>query len=212
MQTVLRVSILVALILFRSVAAFCADGSDKLTRVRIGLAARSTTSMPFFVARERGFFHDRRRCRTGGQLISGTRFRTKSNTLPPTMEGGTMSRNGPPPMEMFLGLDRKVADPLYDRSPAMDTKDLVDLHRKTGIGPLSGARGCWHRLWSALVIKHSMPGGDAEETIEAIHAEFAAVFGRRLTADELAALEANAKHHAETVMKAILDEYRKPKS
>ena len=58
MQTVLRVSILVAFILFRSVAAFCADGSDKLTRVRIGLAARSTTSMPFFVARERGFFRE----------------------------------------------------------------------------------------------------------------------------------------------------------
>src|SRR6476646_4937792 len=31
---------------------FCAE----LTRVRMGLAARSTTSMPFFVAKERGFF------------------------------------------------------------------------------------------------------------------------------------------------------------
>jgi len=32
--------------------ALCAE----LTRVRMGLAARSTTSMPFFVAKERGFF------------------------------------------------------------------------------------------------------------------------------------------------------------
>jgi NitT/TauT family transport system substrate-binding protein len=38
--------------------AFSADGSEKLTRIRIGLAARSTTSMPFFVARERGFFRE----------------------------------------------------------------------------------------------------------------------------------------------------------
>ncbi len=35
-----------------SIRAFGAD----LTRVRMGLAARSTTSMPFFVAKERGFF------------------------------------------------------------------------------------------------------------------------------------------------------------
>jgi NitT/TauT family transport system substrate-binding protein len=35
-----------------------ADGSDNLTRVRIALAARSTTTMPFFVARERGFFRE----------------------------------------------------------------------------------------------------------------------------------------------------------
>ncbi|MBI3065605.1 MAG: ABC transporter substrate-binding protein [Deltaproteobacteria bacterium] len=35
-----------------------ADRSDKLTRIRMGLAARSTTTMPFFVARERGFFRE----------------------------------------------------------------------------------------------------------------------------------------------------------
>ena len=38
--------------------ALSAGGSDKLTRVRMGLAARSTTSMPFFVAKERGFFRE----------------------------------------------------------------------------------------------------------------------------------------------------------
>lgn len=38
--------------------AFSADKADKLTRVRMGLAARSTTSMPFFVAKERGFFRE----------------------------------------------------------------------------------------------------------------------------------------------------------
>src|SRR6185295_7261536 len=38
--------------------AFSADKADKLTQVRMGLAARSTTSMPFFVAKERGFFRE----------------------------------------------------------------------------------------------------------------------------------------------------------
>jgi NitT/TauT family transport system substrate-binding protein len=38
--------------------ATAADGSEKLTRVRMGLAARSTTSMPYFVAKERGFFRE----------------------------------------------------------------------------------------------------------------------------------------------------------
>lgn len=37
---------------------FAADGSGGLTKVRMGLAARSTTSMPFFVAKERGFFRE----------------------------------------------------------------------------------------------------------------------------------------------------------
>jgi ABC-type nitrate/sulfonate/bicarbonate transport system substrate-binding protein len=38
--------------------AFSADGSHDLIRVRMGLAARSTTSMPYFVAKERGFFRE----------------------------------------------------------------------------------------------------------------------------------------------------------
>src|SRR5262245_34617890 len=46
------------LMLCRTENAFSAEGSDNLTRVRMGLAARSTTSMPFFVAKERGFFRE----------------------------------------------------------------------------------------------------------------------------------------------------------
>ena len=47
-----------SLMLSRPDNAVAADSSDKLTRVRMGLAARSTTSMPFFVAKERGFFRE----------------------------------------------------------------------------------------------------------------------------------------------------------
>ncbi|MGH7796357.1 MAG: ABC transporter substrate-binding protein [Candidatus Binatia bacterium] len=38
-------------------SSYSADAAN-LTRVRMGLAARSTTSMPFFVAKERGFFRE----------------------------------------------------------------------------------------------------------------------------------------------------------
>jgi NitT/TauT family transport system substrate-binding protein len=53
-------SLLVSFTLFGCVteAAFSAGSPDKLTRVRMALAARSTTSMPFFVAQERGFFRE----------------------------------------------------------------------------------------------------------------------------------------------------------
>src|SRR5262245_17501997 len=48
----------IGLLLCGTENAFSAEGSDNLTRVRMGLAARSTTSMPFFVAKERGFFRE----------------------------------------------------------------------------------------------------------------------------------------------------------
>ena len=52
--------LLVSLLLCCAAAplAFSAEGSQKRTLVRMGLAARSTTSMPFFVAKERGFFRE----------------------------------------------------------------------------------------------------------------------------------------------------------
>jgi NitT/TauT family transport system substrate-binding protein len=48
----------IGLMLCRTESAFAGEGSGNLTRVRMGLAARSTTSMPFFVAKERGFFRE----------------------------------------------------------------------------------------------------------------------------------------------------------
>lgn len=38
--------------------ALAAEGAGNMTRVRMALAARSTTSMPFFVAKDRGFFRE----------------------------------------------------------------------------------------------------------------------------------------------------------
>ncbi|HEV8719843.1 MAG TPA: ABC transporter substrate-binding protein [Candidatus Binatia bacterium] len=52
--------LLVPIVLFCSPApnTFSAEGPQNRTLVRMGLAARSTTSMPFFVAKERGFFRE----------------------------------------------------------------------------------------------------------------------------------------------------------
>ncbi len=64
MRTLLRIVIVMGMALSQGPSlltakgAFAAETSDKLTRVRMGLAARSTTSMPFFVAKERGFFRE----------------------------------------------------------------------------------------------------------------------------------------------------------
>jgi NitT/TauT family transport system substrate-binding protein len=57
-QTVVVCFFVSALFSIGARPAVSADASGKLTLVRIGLAARSTTSMPFFVAKERGFFRE----------------------------------------------------------------------------------------------------------------------------------------------------------
>ena len=62
MRTALRIAILAFLTFSPQLCSveniFAGDAPEKLTRVRMGLAARSTTSMPFFVAKERGFFRE----------------------------------------------------------------------------------------------------------------------------------------------------------
>jgi len=57
-RTIVVCSFVSTLVSFGARLAFSADASGKLTPVRMGLAARSTTSMPFFVAKERGFFRE----------------------------------------------------------------------------------------------------------------------------------------------------------
>jgi len=57
-QTIIFCSFVLTLFSFGAKPAVSADGSGKLTLVRMGLAARSTTTMPYFVAKERGFFRE----------------------------------------------------------------------------------------------------------------------------------------------------------
>jgi NitT/TauT family transport system substrate-binding protein len=48
----------IGLVLASRQILYSADTSGKLTLVRMGLAARSTTTMPYFVAKERGYFRE----------------------------------------------------------------------------------------------------------------------------------------------------------
>ena len=62
MKRTIRMALLCLLTLFLlscvTENAFSADSPANLTLVRMGLAARSTTTMPYFVAKERGFFRE----------------------------------------------------------------------------------------------------------------------------------------------------------
>jgi NitT/TauT family transport system substrate-binding protein len=48
----------IGMVLAREARLYSADRSGNLTLVRMGLAARSTTTMPYFVAKERGYFRE----------------------------------------------------------------------------------------------------------------------------------------------------------
>jgi NitT/TauT family transport system substrate-binding protein len=57
-QTIVVCSFVSALFALGARPAVSADAPGKLTLVRMGLAARSTTTMPYFVAKDRGFFRE----------------------------------------------------------------------------------------------------------------------------------------------------------
>lgn len=48
----------IGLALSKTSSIYSAESTGRLTLVRMGLAARSTTTMPYFVAKERGFFRE----------------------------------------------------------------------------------------------------------------------------------------------------------
>lgn len=62
MNPFLRAAVLLLLFLtlwsLAAQPASAAESAAKLTKIRMGLAARSTTTMPYFVAQERGFFRE----------------------------------------------------------------------------------------------------------------------------------------------------------
>ncbi|HEU5464070.1 MAG TPA: ABC transporter substrate-binding protein [Candidatus Binatia bacterium] len=58
MGTLISFVVFVLTLHWTTVMSSAAEGTEKVIKVRMGLAARSTTSMPFFVAKERGFFRE----------------------------------------------------------------------------------------------------------------------------------------------------------
>jgi len=57
-QTILVCSLISIILSVESKPALSADAPGKPTLIRMALAARSTTTMPYFVAKERGYFRD----------------------------------------------------------------------------------------------------------------------------------------------------------
>ena len=106
--------IAIGVMLCRSQNARSADGRDNLTRVRMGLAARSTTSMPFFVAKERGFFREEG---LDAELIVMTAIQTIQATLGNTTQFA--SATGSAVSAAVRGADIKVILAVTDR-PSFD--------------------------------------------------------------------------------------------
>lgn len=68
-------------------------------------------------------------------------------------------RHAPPQIHEVLELDRPVLDQAYDV-----------------YGLLDGVKGIWHRLWSAMILRHLMRAGDQSVPDDLLH-EFEVKFG-----------------------------------
>jgi ABC-type nitrate/sulfonate/bicarbonate transport system substrate-binding protein len=108
-----------------------AADADKLTRVRMGLAARSTTSMPFFVAKERGFFREEG---LDAELIVMQAIQTIQATLGNSTQFA--SATGSAVSAAVQGADIKVIFAVTDR-PSFD---LITQPNITSIQQLRGKK------------------------------------------------------------------------
>lgn len=134
MRALLRIALLI-LVLFDSwlflVPHVGAADADKLTRVRMGLAARSTTSMPFFVAKERGFFREEG---LDAELIVMQAIQTIQATLGNSTQFA--SATGSAVSAAVQGADIKVVFAVTDR-PSFD---LITQPNITSVQQLRGKK------------------------------------------------------------------------
>lgn len=121
--------------------AFCAEQPGKLTAVRIGVVSRSTLDMPFYVARDRGFFREeslepeiiliRSSLSIQAMLAGSLDFGTATGTAVNASVGGADIR-------VVLGMSDK---PAFDLMARRDITRITDLRGKTigfgGVGGLS---------------------------------------------------------------------------
>lgn len=102
-------------------------------------------------------------------------------------------------------LDRRHRQPPPLESIVESAGERSDVGYDMGIH-LQGLRGTWHRLWASISMATLWEDGpEQRECIAAVRAQFEEALGRPLSADEWSKLEAHAHHHAETVMKPMLD-------
>jgi len=125
--------LLVVLVLIPFVArdAFSAEGSAKLTPLRIGIAARSATVMPLFVARERGFYREEG---LDAQLILMKAEQTVQATIGGSIEFG--SATGTAVSAAVNGAEVRVVLAVSDRP----TFDLISLPNIVSVEQLRGKK------------------------------------------------------------------------
>ena len=134
MRACLKISFLVFLLLSFSLSSarnVLGAEAEKLTRVRMGLAARSTTSMPFFVAKERGFFREEG---LDAELIVMQAIQTIQATLGNSTQFA--SATGSAVSAAVQGADIKVIFAVTDR-PSFD---LITQPNITSIQQLRGKK------------------------------------------------------------------------
>ena len=111
--------------------AVAAEVPKALTKVRMGLAARSTTSMPFFVAKERGFFREEG---LDAELIVMQAIQTIQATLGNSTQFA--SATGSAVSAAVQGADIKVVFAVTDR-PSFD---LITQPNITSVQQLRGKK------------------------------------------------------------------------
>jgi hypothetical protein len=98
-------------------------------------------------------------------------------------------RRSPPSLESIVEGAGERSDVGYD----------MGLH-------MQGLRGAWHRLWASISMCRVWDDApEQRECVAVVRAQFEQALGRSLTGEEWSKLEAHAHHHAETVMKPMLD-------
>jgi NitT/TauT family transport system substrate-binding protein len=116
---------------FVATAAFSAESPAKLTSLRIGIAARSATVMPLFVAREKGFFREEG---LDAQLILMKAEQTIQATIGGSIEFG--SATGTAVSAAVNGAELRVVLAVSDRP----TFDLISLPTIVRVDQLRGKK------------------------------------------------------------------------
>jgi ABC-type nitrate/sulfonate/bicarbonate transport system substrate-binding protein len=152
---VLLLSTLVTFAVTSANLAFPAEKSGKLPPVRIGIVSRSTLDMPFFVARERGFFRE--------EGVEPELVLMRASLTPQALLGGSIdfaTATGTAVSAAVSGADLRVVQAMSD-TPSFDLivhPSITSIQQLRGkkIG-IAGIGGLTDILMRQLLLAHQIP-------------------------------------------------------
>ena len=100
-------------------------------------------------------------------------------------------------------VDRRQRLPPAVESIVVGVADRLDVGYSMGVH-MEGLRGTWHRLWAAICTARLWNTVEPDDTVTVIRAQFEALLGRALSAQEWEQLTAHAHIHCDTVMKPLM--------